>query len=323
MIIFATTRGNGYTLKSLADRTFGVDLPDFRLTHYERLFGAWRLPRATYIFGDLERLAPWELRTAADLFRSLTARGVRCLNDPARTKARVELLDSLFRDGRNPYNVWRADLAPRPVRFPVFIRTEGDHLKPDDRLYASQSELEDALRRLQASGTPLRGMLAVEYAGEPYREGLWAKWGTWRIGDAMIVEHIAVDDNWLVKTGDHSKVDENIAADERKAVETNRFAEAVRHAFEIGEISFGRADHATVDGRTVVYEINTNPSVPAMPLNEPLSYRRQTLLLARTAIAKALHVIDTHEAGWLKLPATKIRRPIRWWRPGFVTPRRP
>jgi hypothetical protein len=323
MIIFITTRGNGYTLKSFADGTFGVPLPDFRLTHYERLFGARRVPRATYIFGDLERLAPWELKIAADLHRTMTTAGLRCLNDPARAMSRVELLTALHNAGVNPFSVWRADTAPRPQRFPVFIRTESDHAKADSTLYRDQRELEIALRGLKDSGTPLRGILVVEHAAERYNDALWAKWGTWRIGEAMVVEHIAVDDTWLVKIGDHAKADDAIAADERDAVETNRFADAVRQAFNVGEIDFGRADHAVIDGRTVVYEINTNPSVPGFPPKEKMSFRRQSLLKARSAMADALRAIDTEESGWVGTPASTARRPIRWWRPGFVTPRRP
>ena len=75
----------------------------------------------------------------------------------------------------------------------------------------------------------------------------------------MIVEHIAVDDTWLVKTGDHGKITDAIAEDEHDAVASNRLALALRRAFDIGEIEFGRADHATVGGQMVIYEINTNP----------------------------------------------------------------
>ncbi len=75
MIILITTRGYTRTLKSVSKGTFGVPTPDFRTTYYERLFGAWRVPRATYIFGDIERLAPWELRIAADLYLSMTTAG--------------------------------------------------------------------------------------------------------------------------------------------------------------------------------------------------------------------------------------------------------
>lgn len=322
MIVLVTTRGNGYTLRSMVAGTYGVALPKFRIAPYERLFGAWRVPRATYIFADIERLAPWELRLAADLHRSMTGAGLRCLNDPARVMSRVELMAALHRAGINPFTAHRADEAPRPDRFPVFIRSENDHLRPSTDLYGDQAALERALELLRISGTPLRGMLVVEQASAPYSERLWAKWGTWRIGEAMIVEHIAVDDTWLVKTGDHAKVDEGVAADEHEGVATNRYATALEEVFRIAGVEFGRADHAEVGGRTVVYEINTNPySGPFVPDRDPL--RRETQLIARRRIADALAAIDTKEGGHVAVPATPTRRPIRWWRPGFVTPRRP
>lgn len=322
MIVLITTRGNGYTLKSLVDGTFGAATPKFRTTSYESLLRAWYVPRATYLFGDIERLAPWELRLAADLYRSMIAAGLRCLNDPARAMSRVELMMALRRAGMNPFSVYRADEAPRPTRFPVFIRSENDHIRPSSELLRSQEELEKALCDLRAAGTPLRGMLVVEQCAEPYGAGLWAKWGTWRIGDVTILEHIAVDDVWLVKTGDHAKVTESIAIDENAAVASNRFSGELSEVFRISAIEFGRSDHATVGGRTVTYEINTNPySGPFVPDRNPV--RRETQRIARERIAAALAAIDTPQMGYVSVPATVKRRPIRWWRPGFVTPRRP
>lgn len=322
MIVLITTRGNGYTLKSMVDGTFGFPLPKFRPTHYERLFGAWSVPRATYIFGDLERLAPWELRLASELYRTMTEAGLTCLNDPARVQGRAELLTALWKKGLNPFGVWRADTEPRPERFPVFIRSENDHAKADATLHHDQEALDAALKALRDRGMPLRGLLVVEQASEPYADGLWAKWGTWRIGDQIICDHIAVDDTWLVKVGDHAKVSEEIARDEHDAVTTNRFAGEIAGAFNVSGIEFGRADHGRFGGRTIVYEINTNPYIgPFVADRNPL--RHETQKHARGAIAAALQAIDTAPGGRIRLPATASRRPLRWWRPGFVTPRRP
>lgn len=322
MIVLITTRGNGYTLASLSRGTYGVPTPAFRTTHYERLFGAWRVPRATYVFADLERLAPWELRIAADLYRAMTAAGLRCLNDPARAMARVEFLSALQSAGINPFSVYRADTVPRPARFPVFIRSENDHARARSDLFFDQDALDRALRDARASGMPLRGLLVVEHAAEPYAERLWAKWGTWRIGDAIVTEHIAVDDTWLVKTGDHAKVSEAIVADEHDAVVSSRFAAEVRPAFDIAGIEFGRADHAQLARKTIVYEINTNPYAgPYVPDRSPL--RQQTQMAARSRIASALAAIDTKETGRVSITGSVVRRRVRWWRPGFITPRRP
>jgi hypothetical protein len=137
----------------------------------------------------------------------------------------------------------------------------------------------------------------------------------------MIDEHIAVDDTWLVKIGDPAKATDAVREDEHDAVSSQRFAPAIRQAFDIGCIEFGRADHAMVGGRSVIYEINTNPSLRRF-VPDRRQIRKETQLIGRSRIAKALEAIDTEGSGRVAMPATEIRRQIRWWMPGFVTPRR-
>jgi hypothetical protein len=322
MIVLITSRRRGKTIQSLVRSTFGVPTPRVRTTHYERLLRAWSVPRATYIFSDFERLHPWELQLAAGLYRTMKKAGLRCLNDPALTMSRVELLMALERQGINPFGVQRADEGPRPTRFPVFIRDEMGHSKPSPDLYESQEALDAALRELQAHGVPLRGLLVVELAAEPYGEGLWAKWGTWRIGGETIVEHIAVDGTWLVKVGDHAKVTPAVAADEHDAVTTNRHRAALSPVFDLAHVEYGRADHGYFHGRPIVYEINSNPYIgPYVADRNPV--RRETQLLARKKIAAALAAIDTPEGGGVWLPDWKERRPWRWIRPRLGGPGRP
>jgi hypothetical protein len=190
-----------------------------------------------------------------------------------------------------------------------------------DLLY-NQAELDRALDGLMDSGVPLRGILVVEQCAEAYGENLWVKWGSWRIGDRYITEHLVADDTWLVKTGDHAKQSSEVIADEHDAVSTGRFDAELEERFDVAHIEFGRADHATVGGRTVIYEINTNPFLsPLGPDPDPL--RSATRILARTKIAAALEAIDTPEGGRVTIASSERRRPIRWWRPGFRTPRRP
>jgi hypothetical protein len=322
MIVFVSTRGNGYTLSSIAEGKFGVPVPEFRLAHYGQLFRRRHLPRATYIFGDLERLAEWELRLASELYRGMVDAGLRCLNDPARAMARIELLKTLAAAGINPFSAYRADEAPRPERFPVFIRSEYDHLPARPELYESQGELDAALEALRASGVPLRGQIVVEQRSEPYRDGLWAKWGLYRIGEAMVLEHIAVDDTWLVKIGDAKKKSDAILEDEWAAIQSSRFAAELKPAFELGGIEFGRADLGVVGGRPVIYEINTNPSLGAWPKRKVLSRGAQNNLHARKLLADALGTIDCRESGTVRIAPSPLIHRVRWWSIGFVTPRR-
>jgi hypothetical protein len=311
MIILITTRGRSKTVKSMGDGTFGAKMPDVRTTHYGKMLRAWHVPRATYIFTDFERLYPRELKAAADLYRRLKAAGLRCLNDPALAMSRAELLTMLERRGINPFGVHRADTGPVPRRFPVFIREEMGHVKASPDLYGDQEALDGALRDMQARGIPLRGQLVVELAAEPYAEGLWAKWGTWRIGKETVVEHVAADDTWLVKTGDHAKVTAQMAQEEYDAIMTNRFAEPLAPVFDLAHVEYGRADHAQFGGRTIVYEINSNPYIGYYsPGRDPV--RKEARLFARARIARSLEAIDMPEAGRVWLPEWRERLSWPW-----------
>lgn len=301
MIILITTPGRHGTVRCLRDGTFGVEVPDLRTTDYARLLRAWMVPRATYIFTDFERLYPRELKAASDLYRRLREAGLRCLNDPALAMSRAELLTVLERRGINPFGVHRADTQPAPRRFPVFIREEMGHVRASPDLYYDQASLERALFDIQRTGIPLRGQLVIELAAEPYIDGLFAKWGTWRIGDHMIVEHVSVDDTWLVKTGDKEKRTDAISADEDDAVFTNRFAAELAPAFDLAHIEYGRADHGRFRGRPVIYEINTNPYInPFLPA-EANPRRIESRLFSRRRIAESLEAIDTPQGGRLRL----------------------
>src|SRR5262249_39761423 len=132
MIVFVTAYGHDYCVAGLKRWPFEADwLPVVGSTPYDRLFRADRLPRATYIFVDIDRLYPWERHLPAERFRDMTAAGLKCLNDPARVLNRYPLLRALAREGINPFDVYRADDAPRPSRFPVFVRRESDHGQPN------------------------------------------------------------------------------------------------------------------------------------------------------------------------------------------------
>jgi hypothetical protein len=322
MIVYITARGHGDTMRSLSRGTFGFPTPHVVVDCYERLARARRVPRATFIFADLERLAPNELRYAAELFQVLKASGLRCLNDPARVMGRVEMLRALKHAGINPFGILRADEQPRPARFPVFLRYENDHNWPLSNLLSDQDELDTELLGLRAEGVPVRGLLVIEHCPAPYGEGLWHKWGTFRVGSQLSVDHIAVDDRWCVKHGAWDKLTDQAVADEHNAVKSNRFSDALNPAFEIAGIDFGRADHATIGDRTIVYEINTNPFIgPYVPDAHPL--RRESQALARRRFGEALETIDTADSGTVKVPATDLLKPHRRaWRFGWLGPRR-
>ena len=302
MIVFITTPGHTATVAPLFDGRFDQKLPRVGVATYDQLFRARRLPAATYIFSDIERLYPWELRLASELYRAFGEAGLTRLNNPAIVKSRYELLRALYAAKYNPFNAYRADDLPRPERFPVILRREADHRPPSDQLIGSQTELDDRLNQARQDGTPLRGWLLIEFCAQPIAPGMWHQFGTFRIGDAMHVDHGVVEDSWCVKFGTAGLATEEIFAETRQSMITNEFADAVRPAFEIGAIEYGRADHATVDGRQVVYEINTNPTI-----REPKPLRRsrvywEALAFSRARLAKLLWQIDSGSGKKITFP---------------------
>ena len=315
MIIFLTTAAHTQVLRSLSGPGFGTPLPEIKVASYEDVLRRSRLPMATYVFSDLERLSNLELRAVSSLHVALAAMGVRVLNNPARVRQRYELLRELFAMGLNPFNVHRADDRPRPERFPVFLRFEGGHAEPSVTLLDDQAALDAELARLQQMGEPLKGLLAVECVPSDMVDGRWHKWGAFSIGGIPVLDHIAVDDRWMVKTGRWEQLTPEIVAEEHRAVSENRHAEYVRAMFGIAGIDFGRADFALCGRKPVLFEINTAPVIHDLR-PDPHVLRQETMKAAREAFSAALHLLDTAQKGVIEVPASPLLTACRSTTPG-------
>lgn len=220
---------------------------------------------------------------------------------------RYQLLCNLFEAGINPFAVYRADGRPKPAQFPVFIRNESNHDGPMSALINDQNELDDHLERLIEGGRPLRGLLVVEYAAEPLPGGVWRKTGTYRIGKNYTVGHQFPSDNWVVKTYGQHVTSDALQLEEKAAVIANDVPESVRRAFDIAGVEWGRADHATFQGREIVFEINTAP-VPWMTDRYGNTIRIETKRVKRTRMYSFLRELDWGDG-------TAIRyRPGKPWR---------
>jgi hypothetical protein len=322
MIVFLTSRGHGYTLKRFKPTEHAFPVPRIRRMDYDRLFRSYLLPRATYIFGDIERLTAAERKAAAHCHRALTQAGMRCLNDPAATMMRFELLNSLHVSGVNPQAVYRADEMPRPARFPVFIRQAQDHRLPNTPLLHDQDELERAIVELRSKGIATEGLLVIELCAEEYLPGRWHKWGLFRVGDRYSLDHISIDDNWLVKYGKWDLLSDEAVRDEHDAIFENRHVEALKRAFETARIEFGRADFAVVNGRVAVYEINTNPTIGRF-VPDPIPLRLESQMHARRRVAEAFAAIDTPRGGYVFVSPPDSWTFPRNYRIGFLPRRRP
>src|SRR5689334_482377 len=106
MIVFVHTTEHSYTHKAVVDAKKPARV---EVVTYETLLKAKTVPRATFVFTDLDRLSLWELRLAGLTFRNMRAQGLRVLNDPARVLSRWGLLRALNLAGINDFNAYRVE----------------------------------------------------------------------------------------------------------------------------------------------------------------------------------------------------------------------
>ncbi len=292
---------------------------------YDWLLSARKLPQATYVFTDRERMDNWEVRVLADYYRHLKAAGsgYRVVNDPSRMLDRPALLRQLYREGINSFNAYRVTECLQPERFPVFIRREFDHAKPLTDLLYTTEELDEALRALRENGEPLGGLLVTEFAAEPVDDqGLYRKMSAFRIGDDCFFFNTVHERSWLVKYGEENIADQDLYEEERKMIRDNAYANQVALAFELSGIEYGRMDFGVIDGQIQVYEINTNPTVkPGMP--HPNATREKNGQRGWELYCEALNKLDTTTPGAscasrFSHALLRRRRPPIWRRMGRI-----
>lgn len=259
MIVYAATPRNLYTL-----REFITDNPArlqerVRLVGYKQLFDRTNLPKATYIFSDLERLTVPGLQRVAWIWKQLTSSDphIRLVNDPLRVKRRYELLRHLYAAGINSFNVRRAADVMNGCRFPVFLRRETDHAGPTSALIENEADLNAAIDALAARGVFRDDHMVTEFCGAPDDTGAYVKYGCFRVGDRIMPQNRLVGRQWCVKKFEY--FDETVIARDLAYIKSTEHNETVRRVFDIAAVEYGRVDYSIVNGRLEFYELNTNP----------------------------------------------------------------
>ena len=234
-----------------------------RALRYEEAVDApiGRLPRGIYVFADVERLTPDLTRAAAALRDRLFEAGrmVRALNDPVHSLRRLALLRSLYDCGRNPFQVWPLSEGQTPSRWPVFLRGENDHKGALAGPCADESALLAAARKIEAAGLSRESMLAVEFCDTSDPDGVFRKYGAFRVGERILPRHLFFSRDWMIKEAD--LLDAEKQEEELRYVAENPHGRELHEIFERACIDYGRIDYAVRDGQLIVWEINTHPVV--------------------------------------------------------------
>ena len=289
MIVFLTSPNLEYTHRDVATNAAGITV---RIASYRALLKQEQTFRATYVFTDMDRLSLHHLHRVSAAYRLMRENGLKVINDPARSPSRYGLLRKLHEAGINDFNAYRAEERVRPSRWPVFVRTEGNHDRPLTDLLPDWDSVQRALDDAVEQGIPVSCLLIVEYAAEPISEGLFRKLSSFRIGDRICASTAVHEDNWLVKYGKKGIAGDALYDDELQIVRENRYADEMAHAFEVAGIEYGRADFGIVKGRPQIYEINTNPEIK-FGSNHPFPQRVESGRLSKANYFEALKAIDT------------------------------
>lgn len=294
MIVFLTSPQMEYTHRGLgkhAEEHAGGFV--VRVGNYRDLLLQTRTFRATHVFTDMDRLSLQHVHRVAGAYRVLKDAGIMVLNDPARIPSRYGLLRMLHEAGINDFNAYRVEERLKPARWPVFLRTEGNHDRPLTDLLDDWDDVQRAIDDAVESGVPVTSLLVIEYAAEPIAPGLYRKLSSFRIGDRVIASTAVHEDTWLVKYGKKGIAGEALYAEELQIIRENRYSDAIAQAFELAGIEYGRADYGVVNGRPQIYEINTNPEVKFGSSAHPFRQRVQSTELTKQLYFDALQAIDT------------------------------
>ena len=314
-----STASHAYTHKEIT-----ATLPFFRQMTYPALFTHRRLPRATYIFSDFDRLNFWQVELAAHVYRILKAAGCRVMNDPARVLSRLGLLRRLNAEGVNSFNAWPASEASAVDRFPAFIRTISAHRGNLTDTLPDKATLVAELDRLVDSGLPLSDLMISEYRAAPVRDDVFQKLSIYRIGDRLFQGPSVHERHWSAKYGEHGLGGAETYAKDLRSIQENPHRHILLKAFNLASIDYGRADFGIVNGQPEIYEINTNPSMD-MAREHPFEDRVRAIDITKNLYNDAMREVDgTNDVEQIRIsrpdqftPKQKLRRvfPGHQWTP--------
>ena len=233
-----------------------------RAITYEGVLQRSEWPRGVYLFTDAERMTTAQKGYAAWLHDRMSDRpdAFKLLNHPTKHVARYKLLKQLCSEGRNGFDVHRANGLGTHVRYPLFLRYEDRHIGSLTPLLHTPLQTDEWLARLAAMGEDLDRVIAVEFIDTADHENLYRKYGAFRVGDKIVPRHMFASTHWEVK------IDTNNRSAFRRREEyaylrENPHQEQVMQAFESAGLQYGRIDYAMKDGRIQVWEVNDNPQI--------------------------------------------------------------
>jgi hypothetical protein len=288
-----------------------------RLLSYRAFFAAKRLPVATYILTDHDRLSAGDRERLWGVCQALEAGSpaIRILNHPTRVLRRLDMLQELHRQGINDFQVYPLIGQERPSQYPVFLRSEGEHGGERSELIEDEDALAKEIPKFLRTRRYKRGhgSIVVGYIESQDEEGRALKYAAFRVGDHVVPRHRFLGKTWFVRGPEY--LTEETAAAEREWMTSFPEIDQIRRIFDVAGIEYGRLDFAVIDGKVQAFEINTNPQTIGFS-QEPL--RRGADALFGPNFTKALESLDCTQSGWVAIDMPLSRRmlfsvPLTMW----------
>ncbi len=237
----------------------------FKIVTYQEAFERRRWRGGTVIFADVDRLPAAAAMRAALLHDRLAEAGsIRLLNHPVRTCRRYAFLRRLRLEGINRHDVYRVDELPKPLTYPVFLRSEPEHDGAYTELLHDAAALHREIDRLIGLGILPQDLLVSEYCHTADADGIYRKATVYVIGDCIFQRYLFFGDHWLVKRPRSPNVtalrsEAALLAEEQSFQGGQQFVPLLRRVAAIAGVQFGRVDFGFVGDRAEIWEINTNP----------------------------------------------------------------
>lgn len=291
MIIFLHKDRHSYTHTALIGEE-GVG--EILCKNYSWVVSRNKLPKATYIFTDRERMDLWELRVYGALFQHLkdSGEGYRVINDPSKMMNRSSLLRALYIKNINDFNAYLLTEKRFPDKYPVFLRRGHDHARPLTGLLKNELELKEALAKLHQDREPDDGILVTEFCSEPVEGTLFRKLSCYQVDTEIFFYNCIHEHSWLVKYATKNPASNALYEEEQEMIVSNAFENEIRKVFEVANIEYGKVDFGLVNGKVQIYEINTNP-MARPPKDHSNPTRKKNQVLGWEKYRKALTALDT------------------------------
>ncbi|MBX2818008.1 MAG: hypothetical protein KTR24_18520 [Saprospiraceae bacterium] len=278
MIYFLLTDRHRYTLDHYLGHRGKAINKHIGVISYGELGRLNSIECSTLIFSDFDRLSEAQLDVVSRIYHTVKEQypGVKCLNDPARSLLRPELLRKLALEGINQHNAYGTDEDLSAVKYPVFLRHAYRHSGNLSGIIKDARHLVANIRALKLLGYDRNDLLIVEFLETADHHGRYRKYASLILDGKIFPLQLDVDQHWMVKDclafRDHEF--EEYERELRAFVMEDPFREWCKGVSDLAAVEYGRIDFAMTPKGPEAWEINLNPDFGSGAKSKPDAWHK-------------------------------------------------